>query len=188
MLALNVIAGPGASAAVTPKLNVAAIQANMKANDGLLTAAKAQQLGLQADTVYINTPQVKAWKTAVDAATAQARASASASPAVTGSLAPAGVNYAAGCNQEVCIEINGSGLTVDSWFTSAYTAVVDECSYPVYWEDDEIAFTGEEICGGADGTLLEATATGFEGEWENGEQLCNTWIDIAGKPCETIEG
>jgi hypothetical protein len=161
MLAVSSAAGSSASAAVTPKLNTTAIQASIKAHNGKLTASQATQLGVQPDTVYIDTPQVRALHATADAAQPIA-------------------DSASGCNQDVCIEVIGSGLTVDNWNTVAYYS---GCSYAVYWEDNEIAFTGEEVCGDSP---LETFASDFSGEFDNGEQVCNTWIDVAGKPCETI--
>lgn len=170
-LTLATAAGPGASAAATPKLNMTAIQASMKAHNGVLTASAARQFGIRPDTVYVNTSQVRAQHVAVDAAAARAR---------RGTITP---DSASGCNQEVCIEVIGSGLIVDQWNTFAYPPG-DDCSFAAYWEDGEIAFTGEEVCG----TLLETFASDFDGEFDNGEQVCNSWVNIGGFPCETIHG
>jgi hypothetical protein len=167
MLALAAATGTGAYAAVTPTPNAAAIQASIKAHNGVLTAAQATQLGLQPDTVYLDTPQARAAHVAVDAATTKLAAQ------------PPSPDSASGCSDDVCIEVIGSGLTVDNWNTWAY---YDGCSYAVYWEDREIAFTGEEVC---DDGLLETLASGF-GEFENDTQVCNTWIGVAGEPCETV--
>lgn len=169
---------PAAASGYT--LNTTAIKASMASHHGILTSAEAKRLGLKADTLYLNTPQAKAAKAAVAASSRKAAAAASSALSVR-------PMSASGCNDSVCIEVIGSGLTVDEWNTFVY---VDpgSCSFAAYWEDDEIAFTGEEICAGDDVSVLETYASDFDGEFENGEQLCNTWVNWAGMPCETIEG
>jgi hypothetical protein len=138
---------------------------------------------LPPDTVYPNTPQVRAAKASVDTVAVRTAAVTAGAPASAPAVHPLS---ASGCNDSVCIEVVGDGLTVDDWNTFVY---VDpgSCSFAAYWEDDEIAFTGEEVCAEDDSTLLETYASDFDGEFDNGEQLCNTWVNRAGKPCETIE-
>ncbi len=46
-----------------------------------------------------------------------------------------------------------------------------------------VAFTGDVVCG--DG-VLETLTAGYDEPFDNGEVLCNTWLNIGGKPCETI--
>ena len=164
-----------ARTATTDKIDTAAVQASMAAHNNTLTQGEAQRLGVRPDTVYIDTPQVQTLHAAVHSAHRSAKTITTSSSAVH-------PDSASGCNFDVCIEVIGSGLQVDNWNTFAYPTGY-QCSFAAYWEDGEIAFTGEEIC--SDG-LLETFASDFDGLFDDGEQVCNTWVAIPGKPCETI--
>lgn len=149
-------------------LDAAAVKASVAAHHGVLTVTEANRLGVTPNTVYKDTPRTRAL-----AASVQEKSS-------TGPVMRP--DSASGCNDQVCIEVTGTGLEVTKWYTAAYSPDNDDiCSYPAFWVDGELDFTGEEICG----TLLEAWDD--EPEWfDNHTQLCNTWPGVAGRPCETV--
>lgn len=99
--------------------------------------------------------------------------------ALAGEVTP---NSASGCNVNVCMQLHGSGLTVDTWNSQAQLSVT-MCSFGVYWAAGVIFRTTNQACGSA-GTLLEAYGTSTT--WPNNTKLCNSWVNIVGKPCNTV--
>lgn len=182
VLTFGVLASSGPSFGVqtlstaTRTVDSVAIQSSIESHEGVLTQSEAARLGVHADAVYLDTPQVRALYAA------QRDADLQIARNVTSTTLAATPRDASGCNLEVCIEVIGSGLTVNNWNTVAYTTG-PQCSFAGYWEGGQLAFTGKQLCG--DG-VLETFASNFDGPFDNGEQVCNTWVDIAGKPCETI--
>ncbi len=169
-------AATGASAADrTPEptavahIDSAAVAQSIADHDGVLTTSEAARLGLQPDTVYLDTQQARDLHAALVAAAGSKLST----------MQPAN---ASGCSTEVCIEVIGKGLTVSNWNTFGYTTG-NMCSYAAFWEGGIVAFTGAVVCG--DG-VLETLTAGYDEPFDNGEVLCNTWLLIGGKPCETI--
>lgn len=107
-------------------------------------------------------------------------ASPGASPAPS-LISPAS---ASGCNQSVCIYVTGSGTHVTRWST---TAVLPSwmCTFAEYWANGELVYVGNTKCGSKGDEVMSYWSN--PGDFPVGTQLCNTWIGIAGKPCETIE-
>lgn len=89
---------------------------------------------------------------------------------------------ASGCNQSVCIYLTGSGTDVSSWSTTASVAG-SICSYATFWADNSVIATGNTVC--ATNETLQATWNN-PGYFAPGTILCNTWANVAGRPCETI--
>jgi hypothetical protein len=89
---------------------------------------------------------------------------------------------ALGCNQSICIQLIGSGLTLSQWNSQA-TLPASMCSYAVYWARGSVWKTSNTVCG-----TIGSVAWSYYGSttWPNKTQLCNTWGNIAGKPCETV--
>lgn len=103
------------------------------------------------------------------------------SPVVTiGKLRPAS---ASGCNQNICIQVTGSGLTVSDWSTSAYFTDATE-SFAAYWANGSVIATSPAF-NASPGTWYYDD-WGHSGTFANGTILCNTWFDNLGKPCETV--
>ena len=100
--------------------------------------------------------------------------------ALAGGMTP---NSASGCNGNVCIQLYGSGLTVDNWNSQANLPVT-MCSYAVYWARGAIFKTSGQTCGTGGSQLL--AFSGNATTWPNQTQLCSSWVNIAGKPCETV--
>jgi hypothetical protein len=90
-----------------------------------------------------------------------------------------------GCNQDVCIEVNGSSTYVASWNTYAFGNV--GCTHANYLINNTLWTTSAQICPetGDDGECV--SSFNYEGYLHANDKLCNTWVKIAGKPCETIE-
>lgn len=90
-----------------------------------------------------------------------------------------------GCNQDVCIEVNGSSTYVASWNTYAFGNV--GCTHANYLINNSLWTTSAEICPetGDDGEYV--SLFNYEGYLYANDHVCNTWVKIAGKPCETIE-
>lgn len=94
---------------------------------------------------------------------------------------------ASGCNSStydsMCIYVTGSGLKVNDWDTSVSNYFgLDKCTYAGYWVAGVLYRTSNEVCGDGDFWAYWAPNQYFI----NGTQLCNTWVNWAGKPCETV--
>jgi hypothetical protein len=100
---------------------------------------------------------------------------------------PARPDTASRCQQEVCIYIRGSGLTVNSWETTGdYDGPTPVCTYSVYWAPaNTIYATGAAVCGG------EGLYVGYDKDtpiiWGSPVTVCNTWTEMFGKPCVGVE-
>ncbi|MGC4174355.1 hypothetical protein [Demequina sp.] len=91
---------------------------------------------------------------------------------------------ATGCNKQVCIMVTGSGLHITKWqSTGASSPPV--CTFATFWRNTTILATTPEICGPEHTTYL-ATKANMPMDFLNGTILCNSWVSIAGKPCETV--
>lgn len=91
---------------------------------------------------------------------------------------------AGGCNQAVCIYVEGSGSSVTYWSTTAVFPV-SMCSVPEYWANGVIIREGQSKCASAGERVLGYWSD--PGYFAPGTVLCNTWRGIPGKPCETVE-
>jgi hypothetical protein len=103
---------------------------------------------------------------------------------------------AQGCNQNVCINIVGSGLVVDSWETTAMNsksmcthALYDiyEPGNPVSGKEPSFSITGQKLCGEGAGVFYDYESAG-KLNYPNHTHLCNAWVRqiISGYPCEEI--
>lgn len=110
-------------------------------------------------------------------ATEQSLLSASGSDVV---IQPAS---ASGCSQNVCIKITGSSNHVDSWETTAYNFGGYLCTSSKWWLNSSIIRSGNGVCGGAGVFFSVWNANQY---FPSPSLACNTWVSIAGKPCETI--
>jgi hypothetical protein len=84
----------------------------------------------------------------------------------------------------VRLRLTGSGLYVSTWYTSAYL-VEGGCSWGGFWEDGDLIGTGPTECLpiGHFGQVWNSTGDiHFSGDTE----VCNTWIDVAGRPCAEV--
>jgi hypothetical protein len=88
-----------------------------------------------------------------------------------------------GCNNSVCISISGQGLFVSDWYTSAYFVGHVE-TFAVYWDNGKPCATSN--------AFWSTPSTWESSEWtpdeyfSNNTQLCNSWWDHSGYPCETV--
>ncbi len=90
-----------------------------------------------------------------------------------------------GCNQNVCIFVEGNGLEVSSWGTSAYFPQANQCSYPVFLNNNSVVYTGPEYCGGPGNTGIY-NRPGFPYMYPSPVNLCNEWPGINGEPCAYV--
>ncbi len=91
---------------------------------------------------------------------------------------------ARGCNQNVCIYVEGSGTQVTYWSTTA-ALPASMCTVANYWANGVLLYEGNTKCGSSGGQVSSYWSN--PGRFAAGTQLCNTWTGIPGKPCETIE-
>lgn len=91
---------------------------------------------------------------------------------------------AGGCNQYICIYVEGSGTQVAYWSTTA-TLPASMCTVAKYWANGVLVYEGNMKCGSSGGQVLSYWTD--PGYFATGTELCNTWTGIPGKPCETIE-
>lgn len=106
-------------------------------------------------------------------------------------LAPAGVASASispltasGCNQDVCIYVEGSGTQVTYWSTTAVLPA-STCTVAKYWANGVLVYEGNTKCGTAGARV--SSYWNSPGYFPVGTEVCNTWTNVPGKPCETIE-
>ncbi len=99
----------------------------------------------------------------------------------TGGITP---DSASGCNEDVCINIDGASTIVNSWSTTAFGNVGCTRAYFLY---NEGFYEGPEVCPDGPGPGVYYDNTGPSGYFPDGDQLCNSWLSIAGLPCEYIE-
>jgi hypothetical protein len=91
---------------------------------------------------------------------------------------------ASGCNQNVCIYVVGSGTQVTKWETTAVLPTA-MCTVAKYWANGVLVYEGTIKCGSAGGSVMSYwTRPGY---FAAGTQVCNTWANVQGRPCETIE-
>lgn len=91
---------------------------------------------------------------------------------------------ASGCNKQVCIYVTGTKLHITAWQSTGVSAPAI-CTYAAFWRNTTIMSTTPEICGPQNTTYV-ATKGGLPADFLNGTILCNSWVSIAGKPCETV--
>ena len=93
------------------------------------------------------------------------------------------IQSAFGCNKSVCIGLTGQGLIVDKWETWA-DGDLPTCTFAAYWANGQVIATSNEVCGGVNAQYY--SWWNQPGMFADGTQACNTWVNIAGKPCKTI--
>lgn len=108
-------------------------------------------------------------------------------PAGTGaSVVPRAISpmSSGGCNQGVCIALEGSGTDVTRWSTTAVLPS-SRCSTAQYLFNGVVLYTGTSKCGSAG--VKVSSYWSDPGTFPVGSELCNTWTGVAGRACETIE-
>lgn len=94
----------------------------------------------------------------------------------------------------VCIGLEGSGLTVNKWYTELSLGGAYRCVYPVYEATDpsgaKTRFTGPTRCAN---TSYWYSELGRITSWNHNTQLCNYWVILSGpnagttaKACKTV--
>lgn len=106
-----------------------------------------------------------------------ALALALSAPPATAQVQPMG---ASGCNVNVCIDVDGSGLQVTNWRTTASTSTY-RCEYAYFKRNGNVIKVLSD-CGS--GTLSANWSS--PGWFSHGDKLCNTWSGISGQPCVTV--
>jgi hypothetical protein len=105
-------------------------------------------------------------------------------PAGTANAAPSIVPLtASGCNQDICIYVEGSGTQVTYWSTTAVLPV-SMCTVAKYWANGVLIYEGNTKCGSAGARV--SSYWNSPGYFPAGTEVCNTWTGVPGKPCETI--
>ncbi len=95
------------------------------------------------------------------------------------------IQSADGCSGDVCIDVRGDGTTVTEWGTTAYGNV--GCQEAYFLLNNGTVHMGRYICpepGSGDGVYYDYT--GSTGYYPDGSQLCNTWTNSYGRPCESV--
>lgn len=91
---------------------------------------------------------------------------------------------ASGCNQRVCIYVTGSGTLVTWWSTTA-ALPSSMCTFAKYWANGVLVYEGNTKCGSSGAEVHSYWAD--PGYFAAGIVVCNTWVGVPGKPCETVE-
>jgi len=106
-------------------------------------------------------------------------------PVAAASTAPSiSPQTAGGCNQRVCIYVEGSGTQVTYWSTTA-TLPASMCSVAKYWANGVLVYEGNTKCGSSGGQASSYWSD--PGYFAAGTVVCSTWTGLSGRPCETIE-
>lgn len=94
---------------------------------------------------------------------------------------------ASGCNGDVCIYVNGSGLHVN--YVDSYVYPTNfVCSYATLYVNNSPYEYSNTICiSGQNGQSGEAYFN-LNRNFANGTVICTTWYNIPGRPCETVLG
>jgi hypothetical protein len=116
--------------------------------------------------------------------TTQAKSTALTEAPKTGTVTPPTPDSAYGCNQNVCISLEGSGLHVSDWSSQAtYEGSIELCTQSYFYENDAEIRSGTSVCGEAGVFFTDWAANK---NFPNNAKLCNQWKKIAGEPCETV--
>lgn len=95
---------------------------------------------------------------------------------------------ASGCNDAVCIDVNGSGNDVN-WVQENGTATDVGCTYGRLWSNGTIIGTSNETCWSSVPTYLQDFWS-LDSNFATGTQLCVDYYPLVGAPtgmpCETV--
>lgn len=96
---------------------------------------------------------------------------------------------ASGCNDAVCIDVNGSGNYVN-WVQENGTATDVGCTYGRLWSNGALIGTSNETCWSSVPTYLQDFWS-LNSNFATGTQLCVDYYPLVGAPtgmpCETVE-
>jgi hypothetical protein len=94
-------------------------------------------------------------------------------------------NTASGCNSDVCITVNGSGLFVNFVFTSGHNPNSFSVSSHPY-----ITANGVTVNSGSTRTIAAGSTSSYtwnsQRSFANNTVICAGWTGISGFPCETV--
>jgi hypothetical protein len=92
---------------------------------------------------------------------------------------------ATGTNGAVTIILTGSGLIVNDWTTTAM--VTTNCAQAFFQENGSTINSSGLLCAGSGTYSSDWSNPGPDGGFfPNNTQLCNTWLNQSGRPCETV--
>lgn len=91
------------------------------------------------------------------------------------------------CEEEVCIHLFGSGLTVKPWTMTAQPLEPGECTFGTYWAPPSSPIVhGPDLCNESDGPDVYISSL-KEVTFSKPVRVCNTAVALAGKACEDVE-
>ncbi|MGW1746541.1 hypothetical protein ACWCRD_13140 [Streptomyces sp. NPDC002092] len=88
------------------------------------------------------------------------------------------------CDGPVCIDVQGSGLKVNQWNTTATGNV--GCSEASYIRNGSTVFVSDSICPSGSGSGVYYYYTNPNTTYPNNTKLCNVWEWFVGYPCATV--
>ncbi|WP_431044752.1 hypothetical protein ACQUSR_24425 [Streptomyces sp. P1-3] len=89
-----------------------------------------------------------------------------------------------GRNKNVRITLKGRKLKVDQWKSIGYHPLTGRmCTFAAYWRNGRIIGTSRTLCGD---DIFQSWAVNMPMRFPDQTKLCNTWANIAGKPCGTV--
>lgn len=91
---------------------------------------------------------------------------------------------ASGCDDDVCIDVNGGGTFVSQWASQAFGNVGCTVGHFQSYASD---IRTPVICSTQPGDGVYFYNNGPTGYFMDQEWLCNTWDRISGRPCIQIE-
>ena len=179
------LAVPGAALASSHATGVVRVESNGHVQDHVVSAALARKIN-SGQWQDLSTKQLASAGIHAGMNSGQAGIMAEVRPATK--MHPDSPDSASGCNvstyDSMCIYVVGSGLKVNDWDTSVSNYFgLDRCTYAGYWVAGVLYRTSNEVCGDGDFWAYWAPNQYFI----NGTKLCNTWVNWAGKPCETVK-
>lgn len=91
------------------------------------------------------------------------------------------------CEDQVCIYLFGSGLTVKPWIMTATPLLPGDCTFGVFWVPENTQYLyGPDLCNDTNGPAAYQSELSYI-KVSGPVRVCNTAIGFSGKACENIE-
>jgi hypothetical protein len=93
---------------------------------------------------------------------------------------------ASGCNGDVCLSVTGNGTSVSAWSTSVEPSSAI-CTHAEFLVNNSLVGQSATKCLASSQSASASLNNPSGLSLSPGDQLCNEWAGVPGKPCATIE-
>jgi hypothetical protein len=91
------------------------------------------------------------------------------------------------CEDQVCIELYGSGLLVEPWVMTASPLLPGDCTFGVFWApQNTILRYGPDLCNDGNTPAVYIARISYV-QFSGPMRVCNTAVGFSGKACENVE-